>query len=192
MSFLLLYIAKKKNFDVYINEQQINLRVEQMALEIFQSLNGKVPHFIAVLNGSFIFASDLLRAYPGDCKVSFVKLSSYTGMESTGKVSELIGLNEVLDDEVLVVLEDIVDTGTTLLKIDEILKAKGKSWQISSLFLKPDAYKGDRKIDFIGFDIIIIETVGVGQIELDVIESVSYTHLRAHETPEHSRLPHVR
>ena len=88
-----------KNFDVYINEQQIKLRVEQMATEIFQSLNGKVPHFIAVLNGSFIFASDLLRAYPGDCKISFVKLSSYTGMESTGKVSKLIGLNEILDDD---------------------------------------------------------------------------------------------
>ena len=113
-----------KNFDVYIDEQQIKLRVEQMATEIFQSLNGKVPHFIAVLNGSFIFASDLLRAYPGDCKISFVKLSSYTGLESTGKVLELIGLKEVVDDEALVVLEDIVDTGTTLLKIDEILKAK--------------------------------------------------------------------
>ena len=62
-----------KNFDVYIDEQHIKLRVEQMAIEIFQSLNGKVPHFIAVLNGSFIFASDLLRAYPGDCKISFVK-----------------------------------------------------------------------------------------------------------------------
>ena len=63
-----------KNFDVYLNEQEIKFRVEHMATEIFHSLNGKVPHFIAVLNGSFIFASDLLRAYPGDCKISFVKL----------------------------------------------------------------------------------------------------------------------
>ena len=141
-----------KNFDVYMYEQQIKLRVEQIAKEIFQSLNGKVPHFIAVLNGSFIFASDLLRAYPGDCKISFVKLSSYIGLESTGNVLELIGLKEVVDDEELVVLEDIVDTGTTLLKIDEILKAKGQSWQISSLFLKPDDYKGDRKIDYVGFE----------------------------------------
>ena len=151
-----------RNFEVYINEQQIKFRVEQMAGEIFQSLNGKVPHFIAVLNGSFIFVSDLLRAYPGDCKISFVKLSSYTGLKSTGKVSELIGLKEVLDDEVIVVLEDIVDTGTTLLKIDEILKAKGKSWQISSLFLKPDNYKGERKIDFVGFEIPNRFIVGYG------------------------------
>ena len=151
-----------KNFDVYIDEQQIKLRVEQMAIEIFQSLNGKVPHFIAVLNGSFIFASDLVRSYPGDCKISFVKLSSYTGLKSTGKVSEMIGLNEFLDDEVIVVLEDIVDTGTTLLKIGESLKAKGENWQISSLFLKPDAYKGDRKIDFIGFEIPNRFIVGYG------------------------------
>ena len=151
-----------KNFNVYLDQHKIKLRVDQMALEIFQSLKGKVPHFIAVLNGSFIFASDLLRAYPGDCKISFVKLSSYTGLESTGKVLELIGLKEVVDDEALVVLEDIVDTGTTLLKIDEILKAKGKSWQISSLFLKPDAYKGNRKIDFVGFEIPNHFIVGYG------------------------------
>ena len=151
-----------KYFDIYINEQQIKFRIEQMAKEIYQALNGKVPHFIAVLNGSFIFASDLLRAYPGDCKISFVKLSSYTGLESTGKVLELIGLNEVVNDEALVVLEDIVDTGTTLLKIDEIFKANGESWQISSLFLKPDAYKGDRKIDFVGFEIPNRFIVGYG------------------------------
>ena len=151
-----------KNFDLYLDEHEIRLSVEQMAKEIFQYLNGKVPHFIAVLNGSFIFASDLLRAYPGDCKISFVKLSSYAGVKSTGNVSELIGLKEVLDDEAIVVLEDIVDTGTTLLKIDEILKAKGKSWQISSLFLKPDAYKGNREIDFVGFEIPNRFIVGYG------------------------------
>ncbi len=151
-----------KYFDIYINEQQIKFRIEQMAKEIYQALNGKVPHFIAVLNGSFIFASDLLRSYPGDCKISFVKLSSYTGLKSTGKVSEIIGLNKFLDDEVIVVLEDIVDTGTTLMKIDESLKAKGKNWQISSLFLKPDAYKGDRKIDFVGFEIPNCFIVGYG------------------------------
>ena len=138
-----------KNFDVYLDEQQIKLRVEQLASEIFQSLNGKVPHFIAVLNGSFIFASDLLRAYPGDCKISFVKLSSYTGLESTGKVSELIGLKEVMDDEAIVVLEDIVDTGTTLLKIDEILNAKGKSWQISNLFYESASNDCNRRLSFL-------------------------------------------
>ena len=68
----------------------------------------------------------MLRAYPGDCKISFVKLSSYAGVKSTGNVSELIGLKEVLDDEAIVVLEDIIDTGTTLLKIDEILTEKSK------------------------------------------------------------------
>lgn len=151
-----------KNFDLYLDEHEIRLSVEQMAKKIFQSLNGKVPHFIAVLNGSFIFASDLLRAYPGDCKISFVKLSSYAGLKSNGNVSELIGLQEILEDEAIVVLEDIVDTGNTLLKIDEILKAKGKSWQISSLFLKPDVYKVHREIDFVGFEIPNRFIVGYG------------------------------
>ena len=151
-----------KNFDIFLEAQEIKLRVEQMAYEIYQDLNGKAPHFIAVLNGSFIFASDLLRAYPGDCKISFVKLSSYSAMQSSGKVQELIGLKEFVNDEVLVVLEDIVDTGTTLLKIDEILKEKGKNWQIASLFFKPDAFKGNQKIDFVGFKIPNRFIIGYG------------------------------
>ena len=151
-----------KNFDIFLEAQEIKLRVEQMAYEIYQDLNGKAPHFIAVLNGSFIFASDLLRAYPGDCKISFVKLSSYSAMQSSGKVQELIGLKEFVNDEVLVVLEDIVDTGTTLLKIDEILKEKGKNWQIASLFFKPDAFNGNQKIDFVGFKIPNRFIIGYG------------------------------
>ena len=151
-----------KNFDIFLEAQEIKLRIEYMAQEIYQDLNGKAPHFIAVLNGSFIFASDLLRAYPGDCKISFVKLSSYSAMQSTGKVQELIGLKEFVNDEVLVVLEDIVDTGTTLLKIDEILKEKVENWQIASLFFKPEAFKGHHKIDFVGFEIPNRFIVGYG------------------------------
>ena len=146
-----------KNFDVYINEQQIKLRVEQMAIEIFQSLNGKVPHFIAVLNGSFIFASDLLRAYPGDCKISFVKLSSYTGRKYR-KGLELIGLKEVVNDEALVVLEDIVDTGTTLLKIDEILKAKGKVGKFQVCFLNQMLIKVIEKLTLLVLKYLIVSS----------------------------------
>jgi adenylate kinase len=151
-----------KDFDIYLEEKALKERVIQMASEIHRELNGKTPHFVAVLDGSFVFASDLLRAYPDDCKISFVKLSSYDGVLSTGKVQELIGLREVGEEDAIVVIEDIVDTGTTLLKIDEIFKAKGRKWQIASLFFKPLAYHGNREIDFVGFEIPNDFIVGYG------------------------------
>lgn len=141
------------DFEIYLEDCVLKERIVEMALEIHQKLNGKVPHFVAVLNGSFVFASDLLRAFPGDCEISFVKLSSYDGLSSSGKVNELIGLKEVLNDNPIIVLEDIVDTGKTLSKIDEIFKQKGKDWQIASLFLKPEVYQGNRNINFVGFEI---------------------------------------
>jgi adenylate kinase len=150
------------DFEIYLEEKVLKERVAQVATEIHRELNGKTPHFVAILDGSFIFASDLLRAYPGDCKISFVKLSSYDGVVSTGEVQELIGLKDVLKDETIVVIEDIVDTGRTLLKINEIFKLKGVEWQIASLFFKPQAYKGRREIDFVGFEIPNDFIVGYG------------------------------
>ena len=150
------------DFEIYLEENTLKERVSLMADDIFVEMKGKIPHFVAILNGSFVFASDLLRAYPGDCKISFVKLSSYDGMVSTGKVRELIGLKDVSKEEAIIVLEDIVDTGGTLLKIDEIFKLQGVEWQIASLFFKPKAYKGNRKIDFVGFEIPNDFIVGYG------------------------------
>ena len=150
------------DFEIYLQEKVLKERIAKVASEIHLELNGKTPHFVAILNGSFVFASDLLRAYSGDCKISFVKLSSYDGVVSTGNVEELIGLKDVGEEEVIVVIEDIVDTGTTLLKIDEIFKSKGKEWQIVSLFFKPKAYCGNRKIDFVGFEIPNDFIVGYG------------------------------
>ena len=150
------------DFEIYLEEDTLKERVAIMAHDIFIEMNGKTPHFVAILNGSFVFASDLLRAYPGDCKISFVKLSSYDGMVSTGKVRELIGLKDVSKEEAIIVLEDIVDTGGTLLKINEIFKTQGLEWQIASLFFKPKAYKGKRKIDFVGFEIPNDFIVGYG------------------------------
>ena len=150
------------DFEIYLVESTLKERVSEMAHDIFREINGEIPHFVAILNGSFVFASDLLRAYPGDCKISFVKLSSYDGMVSTGKVNELIGLKDISTNEVIIVLEDIVDTGGTLLKIDEIFKAQDLEWQIASLFFKPIAYKGKREIDFVGFEIPNDFIVGYG------------------------------
>jgi adenylate kinase len=150
------------DFEIYLEEKELNVCVVEMANKIHTEMKGKTPHFVAVLDGSFVFASDLLRAYPDDCKISFVKLSSYNGVVSSGEVQELIGLKEIASDETIVVIEDIVDTGTTLLKIDEIFRAKGREWQIASLFFKPKAYKGTRKIDFVGFEIPNDFIVGYG------------------------------
>jgi hypoxanthine phosphoribosyltransferase len=150
------------DFEIYLEENVLKERVAVIAHDVFREMNGKTPHFVAILNGSFVFASDLLRAYPGDCKISFVKLSSYDGMVSTGKVKELIGLKDVSKEEAIIVLEDIVDTGGTLLKIDEIFKAQDLEWQIASLFFKPIAYKGKREIDFVGFEILNDFIVGYG------------------------------
>ena len=150
------------DFEIYLEENTLKERVAVIAHDVFREMKGKTPHFVAILNGSFVFASDLLRAYPGDCKISFVKLSSYDGVVSTGEVQELIGLKDVGEEEAIVVIEDIVDTGTTLLKIDEIFKAKCREWQIASLFFKPQAYRGNREIDFVGFEIPNDFIVGYG------------------------------
>ena len=151
-----------KEFKMYIEEARIQNRVFEIADEVFKQMQGQVPHFVVILNGAFIFASDLLRAYQGPCKISFVKLSSYTGMKTSGVVHELIGLSEIAPNDKIIVLEDIVDTGTTLLKVDEIFKAKQIKWQIASLFVKPDVYCGDRKINYVGFEIPNKFIVGYG------------------------------
>tara|TARA_B100000795_G_scaffold247421_1_gene213651 strand:- start:1 stop:537 length:537 start_codon:yes stop_codon:yes gene_type:complete len=150
------------DFEIYLEENTLKERVSLMADEIFVEMKGKIPHFVAILNGSFVFASDLLRAYPGDCKISFVKLSSYDGMVSTGKVNELIGLKDVSKEDAIIVLEDIVDTGGTLLKINQIFRSQDLEWQIASLFFKPEPYKGKREIDFVGFEIPNDFIVGYG------------------------------
>lgn len=150
------------DFEIYLEEKELKARVVEMANRIHIEMNGKTPHFVAILDGSFVFASDLLRAYPGDCKISFVKLSSYNGVVSSGEVQKFIGLKEIGLEETIVVIEDIVDTGTTLLKIDEIFRAKGREWQMVSLFFKPKAFKGTRKIDFVGFEIPNDFIVGYG------------------------------
>ena len=149
-----------KNFEIYIEKHLIKERVSTLSKEVHHFMKGRIPHFIAVLDGSFVFASDLLRAYPSPCKISFVKLKSYQGLSSSGEVHELIGLNEIPEKECLIILEDIVDTGATLNKIDKIFKKK--EWYIATLFFKPKAYSNSRHIDFVGFEIPNDFIVGYG------------------------------
>lgn len=153
-----------KTFVPYLTEQTIATAVKSVAQRVNADYAGKCPLFLVVLNGSFLFAADLLRAIDSEgCEVSFVKFSSYDGTESTGKVKELIGLNEHLDGRDVIIVEDIVDTGSTIVQMmDDLLKRKPASIRIAALLFKPEAYKKHVKIDYVGLEIPNAFIVGYG------------------------------
>tara|TARA_B100000700_G_C14961364_1_gene816638 strand:+ start:349 stop:885 length:537 start_codon:yes stop_codon:yes gene_type:complete len=154
---------KDKIFELFISENEINDIISHMAYNINDS-GIKNPLFIAVLNGSFLFASDIIRKINlENTEISFVKLASYLGTESTGEVKELIGMNQDISRRNIVVLEDIIDTGNTLEKIVSLLKSQNVNQiKIATLLFKPDAYKKDISIDYIGKEIPNDFVVGYG------------------------------
>ena len=109
-----LVTVKDKEFEIFIPALQIELVVQQLADRINADFEDKNPLFLAVLNGSFVFAADLVRKISIPCHISFVKFSSYSGTETTEKVKELIGLNEEINGRNVILVEDIIDTGNTL------------------------------------------------------------------------------
>ena len=152
-----------KTFVPFISEQQIAEAIKKLATEIAENLNGENPVFVGVLNGAFIVMADLVRAYDGNCEVSFVKMASYEGTESTGKVNELIGINENLEGRNVILVEDIVDTGNTLEVLHQIFtKQKLASLKVATLFFKPEAYKKNIKIEYTGMEIPNKFIVGYG------------------------------
>lgn len=151
------------SFKPFIDEIEINNIVSSLALEIAKDCEGETPLFIGILNGSFMFVSDFVKAYKGDCEVSFVKLASYEGTSSTEKVKQLVGLNENIEGKTVVILEDIIDTGNTLKEIYDIFKDKKvKQLKVATLFFKPDVFKKDLPIDYIGKSIPDKFIVGYG------------------------------
>ena len=152
-----------KTFEPYVSAEELNQIAERMASEVYQDLQESRPIFIAVLNGSFMFAADFLRHYKGECEISFVKMASYEGTQSTGKIHQLIGLSTPVEGRDVVILEDIIDTGNTLEEIYRLFEnQKVKSFRIATLFFKPDAYKKDLKIDYVGKPIPNRFIVGYG------------------------------
>lgn len=152
-----------KTFVPFIKEKSIASAIKKLALEISTDLKGETPLFIGVLNGAFMVVSDLMKNYPGDCEVSFVKMASYEGTTTSGTVKELIGVNENFEDRTVVLVEDIIDTGNTLEVLHNIFaKQNIKALKIASLFFKPEAYKKDLKIDYIGIEIPNKFIVGYG------------------------------
>ncbi|HLU84214.1 MAG TPA: hypoxanthine phosphoribosyltransferase [Vicingaceae bacterium] len=154
---------KDKTFKPYISAEDLQNAIQKVATTINQDYKGKSPIFIGVLNGSFMFMSDLLKEINLQCTVSFVKLASYEGTSTTGKINELIGLNEDLQGQDIILVEDIVDTGNTLVKLYEILQNKKvNSIKIASLLFKPEAYHKPYPIDYIGKEIPNAFVLGYG------------------------------
>jgi hypoxanthine phosphoribosyltransferase len=143
-----------KQFALSIPASDIKKALWEMAEKMNKELRDKNPLMICILNGSFMFSSDLMKLIDFPCEISFVKLSSYDGMGSTGKVKQLIGLNENIEDRTVVLLEDIVDTGVTIENLMNQLEAqKPKDVKVATLLFKPDACKKDVKLDYVGLEI---------------------------------------
>ena len=130
--------VKDKSFSVSISERAIKRQIKRIAEKINRDYEGKEPVFLAVLNGSFIFAADLLREIDLPCEISFVKLASYEGTSSTGSIREVIGLGIDITDRPVIIVEDIIDTGLTMAHMLETLKKQNPaSIDICTLLLKP-------------------------------------------------------
>lgn len=145
---------KGLEFAEFIPEDVIRQKVRSLAAQVNAFYDGRSPVFLPVLNGSFMFASDMLKHITVACKVSFVKVSSYDGVHSSGQLRTLIGVDESLFNQDVLVVEDIVDTGLTLQKIISELKSLGaKSVEVASLLRKKAARDKDTQVRFVGFDI---------------------------------------
>ncbi len=143
-----------KYFEPFITEEAIQREVTRIAVEMNRNLAGKDPVFLGILNGAFMFASDLYKQLTFPCQISFLKLASYSGTESTGSVKQLIGINRDLKDRVVVVLEDIVDTGVTLETIIRQLSGYEPAEILVATFLhKPEATIRKVKLDYVGMEI---------------------------------------
>jgi len=153
-----------KKFEIYLSQSQIASTVKQIATKINADYEGEKVLLVAVLNGAFIFVADLIRYLTIDCQIEFIKTQSYEGMHSTGKVKMLLGLNKDLQDQHVILLEDIVDTGNTLVALLEIFdKQKPKSLKVATLLLKSEALKHQNlPLDYVGIDIPNKFVVGYG------------------------------
>lgn len=152
-----------KDFEIYLPEETIQQRVKELADKINEDYKGKRPLFIAILNGSFMFASDLFKHLNIEAELCFIKLASYKGLKSSGKVVTSIGLEEDLFGKDVVIVEDIVDTGKTLHDfLPKLMHQQPGSLRIAALLHKSEATEYPLHIDYIGFDIPNKFVVGYG------------------------------
>ncbi|WP_299225075.1 adenylate kinase [uncultured Psychroserpens sp.] len=150
-------------FKPFISEKEIDSAVSKMVTEIANDLQDEVPVFVGILNGSFMFVSDFVKKYPKPCEVTFIKLASYEGIKSTEDIQRLIGLTQDLTGRKVVILEDIIDSGNTLEEVHRIFKNENvDELKIATLFYKPEAYKKDYKLHYVGLEIPNKFIVGYG------------------------------
>lgn len=155
--------VKDKVFKPYLTEQQILAKIDELAARINRDLEGQNPLFICVLNGAFMFASDLMKKVHIDCEIAFIRLKSYEGTSSTGVTKEILGLVDNIEGRTVVLIEDIVDTGRTLVKLYESLhKMNPKSISTAVLLFKPEAVECDVTLDYVAFEIPNDFIVGYG------------------------------
>ena len=152
-----------KTFETSIPEAEILERVKRVAEQINKDMAGKNPLFLAVLNGSFIFAADLMRFINIPSEISFVKLASYEGTTSTGEIKEVIGLNEDISGRDVIIVEDIVDTGSTMKRMLETLGTRNpRSLHICTLLLKPGKLAVPLNVEYVAMEIPNDFIVGYG------------------------------
>ena len=152
-----------KQFVPFISAQEIDFAIAKIAALVEDDFTDETPVFIGVLNGAFMVVSDFMKHYKSPCEVSFIKMASYEGTSSTNEVKLLLGLNQDLSGRTVIVIEDIVDTGNTLVALKELFKKQNvKHFKIATLFFKPEAYKQNIKIDYVGIRIPNKFIVGYG------------------------------
>lgn len=152
-----------KEFRPYIDHDELIEKIKIVAEKINKDYKGKKPIFLAVLNGSFMFAADLMKNISLDCEISFIRVSSYSGTSTTGIVKEVLGLDMDLGARDVIILEDIVDTGTTLETLHKVIKGKQpSSIKTACLLFKPEAYKKPLPVEYPAIEIPEKFIVGFG------------------------------
>ena len=155
--------VKDKKFALYIPEEKILARVKEVAAKMDEDLRKKNPLFLVVLNGSFVFAADLLRNINFPCEITFVRVSSYEGDQSTGEVKQQLGIDFDIEGRDIIIVEDIVETGHSMTYLLDYLKAKNPaSITICTLFFKPEKFLYEYKIDYTALSIGNEFIVGYG------------------------------
>lgn len=152
-----------KTFDVYLSDAQLQTRIKEMADAINKDYEGKKVYFIAILNGSFMFASDMFKYLTIESEICFIKLVSYKGLKSSGDVATTIGLDEDLHEKHVIILEDIIDTGKTMhYFLPKLIHQQPASLKIAALLHKAEMTQYDVPIDYVGFVIPNKFVVGYG------------------------------
>ena len=152
-----------KEFTLFVESNTLQARIRQLAHQISHDYQQKAPLLISVLNGSFMFAADLMKSLTIPCEITFIKVASYQHTSSTGQLKQLIGLQERVANRHVIVVEDIVDTGLTMSEIITLLKQDNPaSIEIATLLLKPDALQKDIAPRYTGFEIANRFVVGYG------------------------------